>query len=112
MEKYIKQSHVDITKKIALKDIKQSNAMVEASNKILKHQYLFKQPIANFEHLEQHLKEAVYDFNYRRPHCVLGLYTPSEVHYDQKPKIDKGKIKQQVKERVKMNKKNGCGAKC
>jgi len=103
VEAYIKKSHVDITKKIALRDIKQSNSMVEASNKILKHQYLFKQPIQNYDHLTKHLEQAIYDFNHQRPHCVLGLYTPSEVHYNQKPEIDKGKIKKQVRERIKTN---------
>jgi transposase InsO family protein len=115
VEAYIKQSQVDITKKIALKDIKQSNSMVEASNKILKHQYLFKQPIADIEHLQEHLKEAVEDFNNQRPHYALGIYTPYEIQYDKKPELNIKTVKNAVKslpdlwrERREMNKLNAC----
>lgn len=38
VECFIRKSQVDITKKMALRNIDQSNAMVEASNKILKYQ--------------------------------------------------------------------------
>jgi putative transposase len=112
VEQFIKQSQVAITKKIALKDIVQSNSMVEASNKILKHQYLFKEPQTNTEELISHLKEAVFDFCKRRPHCILGLYTPYEIHYNCKPQIDEQSVRNQYRERIKMNQTFGCGAKC
>lgn len=115
VEDFIKQSQVDITKKIALKDIAQSNSMVEASNKILKHRYLFKQPISNREHLEEHLKEAIHDYCNQRPHYALGIYTPFEIQYDKKPELSIKTVKNAVKERRemnKMNKMNGCDQKC
>jgi len=112
VEAFIRKSQVDITKKVALKDIVQSNAMVEASNKILKYQYLFKEPQNNTEELQENLKDAVYDFCRRRPHCMLGLYTPYEVHYNCKPQLDENSVRDQVKERIKMNQTQGCGAIC
>jgi transposase InsO family protein len=112
IEQYIKNSNVKIDKKIALKDIKQSNSMVEASNKILKHRYLFQKHLYNREHLEKHLREAVHDFCYKRPHYALGVYTPFEVHYNRMPKMDLTKSKQAVKERKLRNQVQGCGIKC
>lgn len=112
VEEFIRNSQVDITKKIALKDIVQSDAMVEASNKILKYQYLFKEPQNNTDELEEHLVDAVYDFCKRRPHCMLGLYTPYEIHYNCKPTLNENSIRNQVKERIKMNQVQGCGAIC
>jgi transposase InsO family protein len=109
---FIKKSHVDITKKIALTDIIQSNAMVEASNKILKYQYLFKEPQNNTDELKIHLKDAVYDFSQQRPHCMLGLYTPYEVHYNCKPKLNENSVREEARERIKMNQTQGCGAIC
>jgi putative transposase len=112
VEQFIKESQVDITKKIALKDIVQSNSMVEASNKILKHRYLFKQPISNREHLEEHLKSAIDDYCNHRPHYALGIYTPYEIQYDKKPELNIKTVKNAVKERRETNKMNGCTQKC
>ncbi|PCJ62705.1 MAG: hypothetical protein COA58_16885 [Bacteroidetes bacterium] len=112
VEQFIRESQVDITKKIALKDIQQSNSMVEASNKILKHRYLFKQPISNRKHLEEHLKDAIHDYCNQRPHYALGIYTPFEVQYDKRPTFNIKTVKNAVKERREMNKMNGCDQKC
>jgi putative transposase len=110
VEGFIKRSQVSITKKIALKDIIHSNAHVEATNSILKHRYLFKQPLFNRKHLDIYLESAIEDFCYKKPHNALGLYTPHEVHSDTKPKIDLTKLKQAVKERRTHHQTNGCSA--
>jgi transposase InsO family protein len=112
VDEFIRKSQVEITKRIALTDIVQSNAMVEASNKILKYQYLFKQPQNNTDELKIHLKDAVYDFSRQRPHCMLGLYTPYEVHYNCKPKLNENSVREEARERIKMNQTQGCGAIC
>jgi len=113
IEQYIKASQVDITKMVALKDIIQSNSMVEASNKILKHRYLFRTPLYNLEHLEIHLKEAIHDYCHVRPHYALGPFTPFEVQYDQQPDIKtKEMINHAVKERRKSNQMDQCSLNC
>jgi len=112
IEQYIKASHVDIDKKVALRDIEQSNSMVEASNKILKHRYLFRKDIHNYTELIEHLNEAIFEFNNQRPHYALELYTPAEVHYNRYPSIKKEVIKQYVKERIVLNRTNPCKKKC
>jgi transposase InsO family protein len=112
VEQFIKDAQVDITKKIALKDIVQSNSMVEASNKIIKHRYLFRKPIYNREHLELHLQEAIHDYCHIRPHYSLGIYTPFEVHTNTRPKISPNYILNAVKERRIANKSLSCDLKC
>lgn len=112
VEEFIRESHVDIHKKVALRDIVQSNAMVEASNKILKHNYLFRKPIHNGKHLRQHLKEAIYDFCFVRPHHALEVYTPFEVQYNSRPEIDQSCVKKAVKERFMVNKLTRCSQNC
>lgn len=112
IEQYIKASHVDIDKKIALRDIEQSNSMVEASNKILKHRYLYRKNVQDYQELIEHLNEAVFEFNFQRPHYSLELFTPAEVHYNKRPNIKKEAIRHYVKERILQNKANPCTKKC
>lgn len=97
IEQYIKSVQIDIDKKVALKDIIKSNSMVEASNKILKHRYLYRFDVLDREHLIEHLNDAIFDFNYQRPHNSLSLFTPFEVHYNKKPDIKSDSVKNHVK---------------
>jgi len=112
VEQYIKNCEVDITKLIALKDIVQSNSMIEAKNKILKHRYLFRKELYNHEHLMLHLKEAVHDYCYQRPHYALGISTPYEAHTDTRPQLKPNLIKNAIKERIEKNKSNACSLPC
>jgi transposase-like protein len=109
---FIRKAQVEIHKKIALKDIKQSNAMIEAHNKILKYQYLFRKPQPNTIELRNHLEEAIRDYCTKRPHYHHKLYTPFEIHYDCKPELDEKSVSKQVKERIQLNQTRGCGAVC
>lgn len=63
---------------IAQKDIIQSNSMVEAVNKHIKYYYLFKKDLADLEAVQQHLQDAVVDYNFK-PHGKLHGFTPQEV---------------------------------
>jgi hypothetical protein len=63
---------------VAQIDIIQSNSMVEAANKIIKHRFLYKQPIANFEALTNKLPAIIYAYN-NTPLLSLSAYTPAEV---------------------------------
>ena len=60
------------TKLIAKKDIIFSNSMVEAVNKIMKYQYLFKRRLFNIKDLENYLPKAIDDYN-NRPHSTIKV---------------------------------------
>jgi hypothetical protein len=63
---------------IAQIDIVQSNSMVEAANKIIKHRFLYKQPIADLKELQQKLPAFIDAYN-NTPMINLSAYTPNEV---------------------------------
>ena len=65
---FIKQT--TINKIVARVDVTFSNSMIEAVNKILKYQYLFRKPIADQEHLQDAIRSAIDDYN-NRPHYAL-----------------------------------------
>lgn len=65
-------SHKNWKKLIAQKDIIFSNSIVEAVNKIMKYQYLFKRRIANIQDLKNYMPDAVADYN-NRPHSTLKI---------------------------------------
>jgi len=72
-------STVPIRKLIAKVDVTFSNSLIEAVNKILKYQYLFRNPIPDLEHLEAAVREAIDDYN-RRPHAALNGLTPEQAY--------------------------------
>jgi transposase InsO family protein len=63
---------------IAQIDIVQSNSMVEAANKIIKHRFLYKQLVADFEALTNKLPYIIDAYN-NTPLMALSAYTPAEV---------------------------------
>ena len=79
---FIKKCNVTINKKIALKDVRYSNSMIEASFKIMKQQYFKYQPIHSND-FGAHLIHFEYDYNNVRPHGAHTLYTPNEISNDQ-----------------------------
>ncbi len=93
IHEFIRNAHVNIDEKIALKDVIFSYAMVEAPYRILKSRY-FKDKEISSNNIQQELDYFVNDYNNNRPHYAHTLYTPQEI-YDQpelkdvKPKLDK-----------------------
>jgi len=85
---------LNITKQVALRDILFSNSMVEATNKIMKYQYLFTKDLHNYEAVSKYLDFAVPDFN-NRPHYSLHSLTPNEVLSGHIP--DKHKFTEAIK---------------
>jgi len=61
---------------VAQKDVVFSNSMIEAINKIIKHQFLYQKEIPDRNKLEIILKETVSIYNTIRPHMSLGGNTP------------------------------------
>jgi len=56
------------------------NAMAERVNGILKDEYLLDREFVNLKHAIESTKQAIYLYNYKRPHWSLGLQRPAEVH--------------------------------
>jgi hypothetical protein len=63
---------------IAQKDIPFSNSRIEAFNKIIKHQFLLPQNLANRKQLINALAEDVTTYNTIRPQLSLQGNTPAE----------------------------------
>jgi putative transposase len=79
LEEYIQNLSLPITHQRALIDVQFSNSLIEAHNKIIKYNYLYRKEISNSVQLIRELDFAVNDFN-NRPHISLGGLTPNESH--------------------------------
>jgi len=89
----IENKEIKITKLIAQKDIHFSNSMIEAVNKRIKYDFLFREQLADFESVKRFLETAVEQYN-NRPHSALFGLTPHEVFYGATP--DKTLFKDQI----------------
>jgi putative transposase len=100
-----------VEKVVALKDIMQSNSMVESINRTIKYDYLFPRQIRNRTHLKNHFKTFVIpDYNDKRPHGALNGLTPQEAYKHKVVKSKKMRIKmiEAYKERICFNQTNEC----
>ncbi|MBT3424054.1 MAG: transposase [Bacteroidetes bacterium] len=68
----------EISHKIALKDIRYSNSMIERFFRIMKSDYLYIQHAENPGILIKQLKSLIIEYNFIRPHYSLGYLTPDE----------------------------------
>lgn len=57
------------------------NAIAERINGIIKHEYLFHQPILNKQHAMKLLNQAVTLYNKHRPHLSCNMLTPEQIHH-------------------------------
>jgi len=94
----IKNQEIHINRMVAQKDIRFSNSMIEAVNKRMKYDFLFRNQLLDFDHTRRFLETAVEQYN-NRPHSALFGLTPHEVFHGAKP--DKNLFKNQ-KEQAKM----------
>ena len=78
VDQYMNSEGVSLKKIIAGRDIQFSNSMVEAQNRLIKYNYLFKHPFRDLQELERILDWIIKDFNHIRPHHSLGGLTPFE----------------------------------
>ena len=109
LQEYLDTFSVPVTHQKALLDIQCSNAMIEAHNKVVKYNYLYKMPLANGTQLKKSLAWIQNDFN-DRPHISLKGLTPNESHENNILDIDslKSRKKSATEERKKFNFKNRC----
>ena len=89
----IENKEIKLTKQIAQKDIHFSNSMIEAVNKQMKYNFLFRQELFDLAHTQRYLETAVEQYNHR-PHSVLFGFTPYEVFHGKIP--DKAFFKPQM----------------
>nr|WP_299780832.1 integrase core domain-containing protein [uncultured Formosa sp.] len=66
--------------KIAQRDVRFSNSMIEAFNKVLKYQFLYPIPINSRTKLETVLNHVIETYNLQRPQLTLNGNTPFEVY--------------------------------
>ena len=61
------------------------NAIAERVNGILKHEYLLDYEFKDYRQAVKAVREAVYLYNYERPHWSLNLQKPASVHENKVP---------------------------
>jgi transposase InsO family protein len=80
----IESREIKLTRLVAQKDISFSNSMIEAVNKRMKYDFLFRHELLDLEHTQRFLETAVELYN-NRPHSSLSGFTPIEVFNGAKP---------------------------
>jgi len=111
IESFIRDSHVSIDKKVALKDVTFSNSVVEGNFRIMKQSYFRKRSILSST-IEKEMEFFVRDYNTMRPHYEHKIYTPCEIHDNPKLKDVRPTIASARKDRIASNKKRSCIKKC
>lgn len=103
-------SDVQLKKEIALKTVTFSNSMAEATNKIIKNDYLGLYTIKDTSSLETTLGKVITDFNDNRPHDQLKGLTPTECYAGAKVNDDLLSLQKQEarQKRIEENKNRGC----
>jgi putative transposase len=107
---FINSPSISIEHIIAQRDVAFSNSMIEATNKVIKHQFLFPKTIASRDELKPILYEAVNSYNSMRPQMSLAGNTPDEAFNGLSTDFSKysSNFKEQKTVRRKLNKKNSC----
>lgn len=101
VDKFIDEKDSNIRKLVALTDIRFSNSMVEAVNKRMKYDFLFRTKLQNYEQTKRYLNYSVKQYN-NKPHSALYGLTPMEVFNGTLP--DKNMFKPAMKYAVKKRK--------
>jgi len=107
---FINSPLIPIEHIIAQKDVMFSNSMIEAINKVIKHQFLFPKEIHSGNSLKSILKEVIHSYNTIRPQMSLGGNTPQETFNGLPIDISRytHNFKEQKQLRLIQNKKNAC----
>ncbi len=109
LKEYLDSFSVPITHQKALLDIQCSNSIIEAHNKVIKYNYLYKMTLADDRELKRAMEWICNDFN-NRPHISLKGSTPNEHHA--KVSLDVNSLKEKKKaaaeDRKLFNYKNRC----
>ena len=109
VDRFVNSPEINIQKYIAQSDIIYSNSMVEAVNKRMKYDFLFREKLLDIHHVISFLKKAVPEYHIK-PHSGLYSLTPQEVLNGMIP--DKNMyteaIKMAAQQRVEINMQQNC----
>ena len=110
VSEFINSSNVPIKHIIAQKDVVFSNSMIEAINKIIKHQFLYPKKIENRNQLDNVMANVVSKYNTIRPQMSLKGNTPQETFSGLSFDFSRYTLnfKEQKTLRIQLNKKNNC----
>ena len=111
IHEFIKNQLVQITKKIALKDVKFSNSIIEGTYRILKSKYFQDRQILSSS-INQEVDFFVNDYNNVRPHYEHKIYTPNEIFRTPSLKQIKPILEKSYKIRLKANQLTSCENNC
>jgi putative transposase len=103
------ESNPSIQQKIALVDVHYSNSLIEAHNKLIKYNYLYRMNVPDEHQLQKIFPTIVEDFN-NRPHISLDGLTPNEA--GQNHALDRNQlmiyVKNETHERKMYNQSHQC----
>ena len=110
VQEFLTSTNPDIKHLIAQKDIHFSNSRIEAFNKIIKHQFLLPQKLANRKQLENALAMDVQTYNNIRPQLSLQRNTPEQTFSGKSMDINhyKTHFDNQKIVRTELNQQNKC----
>lgn len=112
LKEFINENQAFIKHDIALKDIVQSNSMMEVFYSTAKYRYLYLKKIHNGDELLSAFEELMQEYHFEKPHYALGIYSPSEVFNGQNPRHKFPDVyKEAAIERRKVNQ-LGCDSDC
>ena len=110
IQDFIVNAQVDIQHQIALRDIVQSNSMVEASYRCLKSHFLYGKQIHNTKELEKFIGFYFHEHDFIKPHAAHKIYTPDEVYNGADVGISLTPLYQLAAQKRRLvNKNSGCG---
>ncbi|MFA6261465.1 MAG: DDE-type integrase/transposase/recombinase [Bacteroidia bacterium] len=108
IKQYNEVNGADVKHFRSLKDIRQSNSMIERFFRSLKYNYLFVDIPQNYEELCVALKSIVHDYNHIRPHHANKHLTPDEAYRGLKLPDLELRLKNAQLKRLKRNKNCPC----
>ncbi len=111
IHEFIKSCKVEISKKIALKDVVFSNSIIEGNNRILKQTYLNRKLLSEEELLE-YVPKIIDEYNCEKPHYAHKIYTPDEIYKKPELKNYKYVFDKINKVRIENNKNFECNKVC
>lgn len=106
---FIRHCQVNINKKIALKEVRFSNAMIEGSFKTLKKYLRYKKEIHSTT-IHKHIDFFFKDYNQIRPHYQHQSRTPDEIHKNPELADVKPELNRINQERLQANRMSCCRA--
>jgi hypothetical protein len=113
LKAFMAQNQTNINHTIALRDIVQSNSMMEAFYRITKYQWLYLKQIHNGLQLNTEFENWINEYHFEKPHYALGIYTPFEiVSGSDKHEIYTDRMKLAAQNRREINKNGSCTVKC